>query len=386
VSDVPALILLAYISLLVSGIVDNIRGPLFPDIINEFSLSGSTGSLFFAVTSLMMIAGGWSAHHILCRRDALFLTWLSSFVFAIGMTLIGLAGGLISLLVGGALVGWSFSSWTVVQNLMVVQNAPPEFRRRFLNGLHSMFGIGALLAPLLASAFRSLGMDWRRSFLILALAPFTFGVWAFLWRSRDRDRRGEEKPRGVSRGEWPTLFALGLILSGYLWGELSVTTRFVLWLRQDNGFAPDRANFYQTFFFTGLLAGRLALSFIHLPGISSWRILLMSAASSGLLYMIGLQVSPKLVLVAGLTMAPFFPVLMDLTNELLREKSSQALAFVVAFSSLAVVFMHVTVGIVSDHFGLTRALQLCAFAQLLACAEIVWLRRRAGGCASVQSP
>lgn len=371
-----ALIALAYVSLLVSGIVDNIRGPLFPDILNTFGLSGSTGSLFFAVTSLMMIVGGGTAHHILRVRDTLFLMWLSSFVFAFGMALISLANGLPLLLFACGLVGWAFSSWTVVQNLMVVQNSSPELRRRLLNGLHSMFGVGALLAPLMASGFRWLGMDWRHSFLTLAAPPFVLGLWAFLWRKRTREQRTEEKPQAVSRHEWPTLVTLALILSAYLCGELSVTTRFVLWLRQENGFSPDRANVYQAVFFGGLLMGRLALSFIHLPGISNWRILIVSSALAGFFYLFGLRTRPELVLLSGLAMAPFFPVLVDLTNGLLREKSSQALAFMVAFSSLVVVLMHVGVGVLSDYYGLSRALQLCAITQLSACGGVIWLRRR----------
>ena len=46
------LILISFASLFVFGISDNIRGPLFPEILKEFNISDSMGSLMFALSSL----------------------------------------------------------------------------------------------------------------------------------------------------------------------------------------------------------------------------------------------------------------------------------------------------------------------------------------------
>lgn len=371
-----ALVFLAYMSLLVLGLVDNIRGPFFPEILNELQLTGSTGSLFFAVTSLMAFVGSWSSHFILRKLDSLFLMWISSLIFSLGFIAVANASGLVLLILACALFGLAFGGLNVAQNLMVVEGTSFRLRRRLLNGLHSMYGFAALVAPLSATMFRWLGFNWRQTFMILAILPFLLAVWAFTWRNKKHRHEKPEPAKSLSPIEWRLCLGLALVLSSYLWGELSVGTRMVLWLRQDLGFAPDQANFYQAAFFAGLLFGRVVLSFVHFPGVSNWWLLSTSTGLSGLLYLCGLAFDPRLVIFSGFTMAPFFPVLMDQVNELFRKKSAQAMGIVIGAGSLSMVFMHVVIGALTDWIGLTRALEVCAIAQLLACAGLLWLQRQ----------
>ncbi len=371
-----ALVWMAYVSLLVLGLVDNIRGPFFPEILAELNLTGTVGSLFFAVTSLMAFVGSWSCQFILRSRNSMFIMWFAGFIFHLGFVAVALAQGLFLLLLACAFFGWAFGAWNVGQNLLVVEGAQDHLRRRLLNGLHSMYGAAALLAPILASMFRWFGFDWRDTFLFLSVLPLLMGLWSFRWRGETHARVTSATALRLTPEEWRRCLALALVLSAYLWGELSVTTRLTLWLRTDLDFSPDRANFYQSMFFAGLLGGRIALSFIALQAVSNWVLLSLSGGLSALFFHLGLSVSPEWILVAGVTMAPFFPVAMDQVNEMFGAKSAQALGFVIGFGSLSLVVMHLAVGALTDWAGLTRALQLCAFAQLAACAGVLWLRRQ----------
>src|SRR3954464_4457481 len=64
---------LAYLSQFVLGICDNIRGPILPDLIQEFGLSQTKGSLFFALSSITSFGIGFLAqfalHHWGARRS-----------------------------------------------------------------------------------------------------------------------------------------------------------------------------------------------------------------------------------------------------------------------------------------------------------------------------
>lgn len=371
-----ALVWLSYSSLLVLGLLDNVRGPFFPEILSELQLNGSAGSLFFAVTSMMAFLGSWSCQFILKKRDSMFLMWVAGFNFAVGYIAIALSHDFFIVLAACALFGLAFGIWNVGQNLLIVEGCAPEFRRRAFNGLHSMYGLAALLAPIVASGFRWVGFDWRQSFLALSVFPLWLGIWSFAWRDKTRAHSEESPAQPFTPAERRLGWVLALILAGYLWGELSVTTRFVLWLRTDLGFSPDRANFYQSAFFAGLLGGRLILSFVPLKGISNWSLMILSSGVSALLLYLGLLSSPLWILLSGFTMSPFFPVLMDQINLMFGKKSAQALGVVIGSGSLSVVVMHVVIGGVTDWMGLTLALKICAFVQLASCAGVLWLKQQ----------
>ncbi len=63
------LILISYASLFVFGISDNIRGPLFPEILKEFNISDSMGSLMFALGSLSGFVASYFTRTLLRRYD-----------------------------------------------------------------------------------------------------------------------------------------------------------------------------------------------------------------------------------------------------------------------------------------------------------------------------
>jgi hypothetical protein len=48
------------------GLIDNARGPFFPEILKDLELNGTYGSTFFATTSLLAFVGSLSSHRFLC--------------------------------------------------------------------------------------------------------------------------------------------------------------------------------------------------------------------------------------------------------------------------------------------------------------------------------
>ncbi len=84
------LILISYASLFVFGLSDNIRGPLFPEILKEFNVSDSMGSLMFALSSLSGFMASHFARHVLRifdRRSILQCACLGMTLALIGLSL-----------------------------------------------------------------------------------------------------------------------------------------------------------------------------------------------------------------------------------------------------------------------------------------------------------
>lgn len=361
VFEVPALILLSYVSLLALSVLDNIRGPFYPEILKDLAVSATSGSFFFATVSMFAMAGNYSSHFLLRYQSSVRLLAWGSLVLAAGFTLIATVPHMPTMLIPCAIFGFAFGILNVVQNVLLYEAAKPAHRRRLFNGLHAMYALASVTAPLTASALRDAGYGWRPSFMMVAFFPAAVGAWALFFKSPDGHRPPKDKPRFTMDNTDRLHCAFyALAMAFYLWGELSISTRMPLWLRTERGFSADNADLYLAGFFTALLGGRILFSLLHLRQFSNWTVLAASAGTSALVYFLGLNWDPRFLVLAGFTMAPFYPMLMDQAGVRFEQKSSQALGFIIAGGSVSLVFMHVIIGIITDHAGLTTALSICA--------------------------
>ena len=375
----PELIVIAYISLLILSLLDNLRGPFYPELIADLQLSATAGSAFFAVTNLFSFIGSWSSHRILKHRSSLQLMTVSSVFVGFGYAAIALSPRYGYLLGACMLFGFAYGALNLAQNVMVFEGSPPLRRRQMFSGLHAMYGLASLAAPLLASVFIESGYSWGQGFLIMAALPAL--TLLMLGHVKAKPSLREKPVEPLTHTEWTYCLIFSTMMAGYLWGEISATSRLVLWLRRDHGFTPELANLYLSGFFLALLCGRMIFTVLHFQNFGNWRILMISAGLSSVCYALGLYASPIWMVVSGLTMAPFFPVAMEQVSRLFPEKSAQALGFIIGFGSLSVVVMHMTVGIFTDHFGIARALTLgpttlaMVFCALLVAQTAGWIRQ-----------
>jgi fucose permease len=368
---VSALILVAlsYSSLLSLALLDNARGPFYPDILTELGVDATRGSLFFAVVSLFAFLGSWRSHGWLHRLGSVRLVVWGSFLLSLGFFAIARAPRLPLMLVFCAVFGLAYGVLNLAQNVLIYQAASGEKRRRLYSGLHAMYGLASLAAPLAASACRSFGLDWRSSFALLAAAPLVVGAGGLVCREgrsgpaaplASTGQGRAPRPAALDRGEWVICGLFALMLAAYLWGEISISTRLALWLRQERGFTPERADLYLAGFFLALLSGRVIFGSLGFKRFGNIAVLSLSAGAGAFFYAGALSVDPRLFFICGLTMSPFYPVAMDQVSAYFGGKSSQALGFVIGSGSLSVVLMHMTVGRLNDAVGLTEALGVCA--------------------------
>lgn len=354
--EVSALIWVSYASLFILSLLDNIRGPFFPEILADMNLTGTSGSAFFAVTSLFAFIGSWSSHRILARISAKTLLCGSSLILAIGFGLIAKIHAFSLLLVACALFGFGYGALNLAQNVIIFEAGKPHLRRRLFAGLHSMYGLAALVAPIVASLFRHFGFSWRECFFILAATPLLAVAVSF--ELRPKTKKVAVVRAHMNAQQWRVCGIFALTMAGYLWGEISASTRLVQWVRLERGFSPDSANLLLGGFFLTLVSGRVLFSSGFVSRFDNWMILRASAALSAVFYFLSLQFSPLWMVAAGLSMAPFFPVAMEQISDHFHSKSSHALGFVLGFGSLSIVVMHVWVGWLTDQMGITHALHV----------------------------
>ena len=145
-------ILFAFSSLFVLGLTDNIRGPLFPEILNYFNLSSVKGSWSFATTSMAAFMGTILSTYFLKKYSMSQLLWAGIVLMFIGMFAMGSAKSFNFFIFGSSIIGLSIGFLAVAQNLLVTESISDEYKSRALSGLHAMYGLASFLAPLLAAA------------------------------------------------------------------------------------------------------------------------------------------------------------------------------------------------------------------------------------------
>ena len=169
-------VVFSFLSLFVLGLADNIRGPLFPEILNGFGLSSSRGALSFATTSTAAFVASFVSGFYLKRWTISSLHKLSMLIMSIGLIVMGVVHSFEMFLIGSFILGLSIGFMGVSQNLLVSENVSGEAQSKALSGLHAMYGFASFFAPLLASTTTLNYQTWRAAFLIVSLICLVFFI------------------------------------------------------------------------------------------------------------------------------------------------------------------------------------------------------------------
>jgi MFS transporter, FHS family, glucose/mannose:H+ symporter len=376
-----SLIAAAYASLFALGIADNARGPLFPEILRDLSLGDAAGSWMFGVTSAGVIAGSLLLRPLLRYVSPRRLLQLSLIGLGLGLIGLGQSRGLPHLLAASSLMGIALGGLALGQNLLVQEATPLALQRRAFSGLHSMYGVASLLAPLAVALSARAGLDWRQVLLWLALpcALVTVGT------QFGSDGVAEEDPPASSEGalgdvdgeplsESGAPAPLAALVGGRLWtiaamtgccvvAELLLSTRIPLLLRRA-GVPRETADLYLSAFFACLLVGRLVVTFVPFRGVGNRTLLAISTAASLGLFAFGVAYQPRLLPLVALTLAPCFPVATALLAEEHPRLMERGMSLLMAVTSLLLVIAHVGVGYLSEAITLRSALWLGPLALL----------------------
>jgi FHS family glucose/mannose:H+ symporter-like MFS transporter len=365
------LLTLSYLCLFVFGLADNARGPTFPDMLADFALSDSLGSLVFLVASAASLANNLLSFFWLKRLGPVGALRFYSLVQALGVLMMGLARSYEGLVAASVVYGASSGALGIVVNLLAAGAVGPARRRQALSGLHCMYGVSSLLAPLLVSRIYAGGEGWPTVFLWLAAGPALVAVLSLLRKGGASHRRVEQETiDGAALGlvgvhghvrerKRPRAAAIffGSFLTLYVVAEVLVSTRLVLFARRALNYSPEEANLLLSAFFLALFCGRLLFAIVSFP-FSNAHVLMLSAVSSLIAFVIGLTVHPLGLAVCGFTMSMFYPCAIALVSEDVGSHSEYATSWALTLQSCGLMVMHFGVGAVSDSFGIAQALWL----------------------------
>lgn len=350
-------IVVAYLSLLSFGLLDNARGPFFPDIISDLNLRDDQASWYFALASIVAFFGSYLAPRILNYLGALNgLRW-GLLLIGLGFMTMTFSFQFSQLLLSACVFGFGMGMLQVFEHICIQEGSSPQIRRRLFNGLHSFYAAASLLAPLTAGWILSNGKNWRWGFKAFCILPFLALFYALVIKRIDRKIEKQKVEKAKGKELWHMLF-LSVVLSLYVSAELSISTRLVLYVQRTTNLTPSQSTLYLTTFFAFLLLGRIIITMFDFKRISSRQIIIASLTSSLIFYFLGLVYSPWLLACSGFFMAPIFGMSMDYIAHIFDEKSAQGFSISFTVGALLIVGMHYVVGIVTQGYGIQKALYI----------------------------
>ena len=350
-------ILFAYFGLFSLAIMDNSRGPIYPEILQVFNISSSYGSLIFSLSSLMsfiitIFANKWSP-----RLGAVNSVKFALFLHLIAILLMGTSGkysnGYSVFLFASCIFGIGVGMMSISLNLIVTKFSPVLKRRKYFAGLHSMYGLASCIAPVLVSYIFKCGFDWQNLYLLFAVFPLSL----LLFGTKLPKQGIANKPRVVHKFSWKLITVLGLIFSFYISSEIIVSSRLALFLRTVWHFDASFASQNVAIFFLLLLSGRMVFAIFHIH-ICAHKLLMISSSLSFLSFVLGLYVHPYFLVTTGLTMSFFFPNALEWVSQKYDEHADFLITQIMMFVGAILVIAHWAFGALSDLTGIQNAMHI----------------------------
>ncbi len=252
-------VLCGYLCLFSSAFIDNLRGPLLPIIAKDMSISYgkassllSLGSIGALISSFFLI---WLLSRFSERRIA-----IGSCVFVILSVFLSLAVSSYASLIAYALcLGASIVTLNIISNILTIKGTPLKFQARALGGLHAMYGIGSLLAPLLAARLLIYNWSWATVFLI-ALPIILLIISILYWKAEEKGPAPQEEGSSF-RLKYIHVLLL-LVFGFYVAAEVIGSSWLVPYLIETYSFSHINASDCMSMFFLLLMLTRFGCMII----------------------------------------------------------------------------------------------------------------------------
>ena len=346
------------------GLADNIRGPLFLDLINYFRLSNTQASLSFAITCGFGFIGNLSSNRLLKIISLPSLLIQSLLLMATGLFFMGFTEKFYFYLVGSGVFGLSMGFMGVAQNLIVAENMEGPLQTKALSGLHGLYGFSSLAAPFVASyAPRWLG-PWRSGFFVTAAVCVLIFAFSYFVRPAERIVHHADDELKRTPVSYPSLFILGGVLAFYGVAEVLISSRLALYMRYYFSQDLQESSLFVTYFFSFLLVGRLIFTFKSFAASLRKQLNLLLILSL-ICLLFGLITSPFFLALTGLAMGGYYPLAIAYLSEQTRRHRRRYITFALGFQNICLITMHLGVGYVTDQFGLLYAFGVGVISLLL---------------------
>jgi FHS family Na+ dependent glucose MFS transporter 1 len=327
------------------GLTVGSLGPTLPSLAEQTHVGLAAISYLFTARSMGYVLGAVRGGRMFDRRAGNPVMAVMLFAMSIMMTLVPLVPKLWLLLIVMLILGAAEAALDVGANTLQAwvhgnRVAP------FMNAMHSFFGVGALIAPIVVAQTALLSYSTTTSYFVIA--ALLLPVAAYIFRLASPTGAMTIKPELPAAADRGLVFLIALFLFLYVGAEVSFAGWIFTYSVKLNLSSATTAAYLTSLFWGSLTIGRM-LIITAAARFKAGSILMSSLA--GCLLSIGLMViSPRSfasVLIGtaglGLSMASIFPTTLSYAGQRIR-MTGQLMGWIVLGSSVGAMVVPLIIG------------------------------------------
>jgi fucose permease len=332
---------LAYSCLLMVGINSGWIGPFIPQISRVAHLPIERAGLIVSASAAGYFVSLLIAGEINQQLSAQKILVGAMVLFTAGLAGLAAAAGLAGVLCAGFLIGLSNGGIDIGANALIVELNRDRLASA-LNYLHVLFGIGALLGPLIVSAaFASRVPYWwvfGGGALVCAAIGFRLGVTPAL-EVRTEPMPGDGFILMLSR---PLIWVVSAMMFLYVGAEVGIGAWLFLYLRTAGALGPMLASSGVSLYWLGLVCGRAFGGRLgHRIALPQFTMLASALSAAALVMLIAAPTAGGLaasaVFLIGFGYGPVFPNMIAVGAERFPSEVGRMTSIVVAGGALGAI-------------------------------------------------
>jgi len=330
--------------LVVSSLIDSVRAPLVPLLVERFYVGYSQVSWFLSAGSLGALAFNLLALGPLARLSDRGMVVLGAGLQGAAMVAAAAAPGFGTLVAAGAVWGAGNTALGLCANLLVIRGAPPASRARALSFLHLFYGLSCVLPPLYVGAAAKAGWGFAALLSVPAVLPCLL-----IAASASLPPGGGGEPLGPRRALAAAPWAAGGVIILYVLGEV-MTSMWLVALATAQGKSLESAGFVLSAFFLALALGRVATALWARDGSERLWVpagIVLGAAGAFL----GARGHVWGFPLAGFAFGPVFPLVMARLSSENEDSLREALAFLYGGMVIALAVGHRLMGWTAEAYS-----------------------------------
>ncbi len=353
----------------VNGLYGMILGSLLPLISDQYGLNNTVSGALLSAHQVGNLIAGFVAGILplyLGRKNA--VMFMSAFV-VIGFGIMIITGNPVLLILGFLFTGLSRGSISNFNNATVneVSNSSPAA----LNILHSVFAIGAILAPFLVIGATKIGgqSGWK----IAAGVIMVLVVISILLFSKMELDDGDLKAKGKVKISYGFLknkyfWISAGILFFYLCAEATINGWIVKYFVDAGIMSIQYAQMLAALLWVVILAGRLTIAFIG-DKISKEKILMVLSFGTGAFYLLLLSTrSLPMITISimglGFFMAGIYPTTISNTGKFIKDYP-MSMGVLLVLGGVGAIIMPIVTGSLAETFGIFAGMSAIVVAIVL---------------------
>lgn len=311
------MIYLAFISL---GLPDTVLGAAWPSMQPQLGVNLSFAGVLAMIISVGTISSSFLSGYFIKRYSSGLITLVSVGITAVSLLWIGLFPSVLSLVIVSVFLGFGGGNVDVALNHFVSKH----YDAKHMNWLHSFWGIGATVGPMIISLSLVLNQGWQGGYAFIGVIQLVFAYFLYRNLPKFKAKEGLIVPSSTSHSRVKRKHSLSsglakLSLSAFfLYCAMEATAGLygASYLYTIKGVSQEMAAIGASLYYAGITVGRILSGFASMKHNNQSLIefgVMVSGIGVILVMILPAVYSMAGFILIGLGLAPIYPALIHET-------------------------------------------------------------------------